>query len=118
MNDEDLATPEYLLHAPVERFRLAVPDAVAEVARVVVDNPGQFALVIAGTVVLTRAAANIVRPRTPLQAVALMVVLQAGLPVLAKTAMDRGWLRFRVRDADGKLVPLVPGKAEDAAAQA
>lgn len=102
----------------LEEFRQLAPIAACEFTQLVVDNPAQFALITAGSVVAMRAAVNIVRPRTPLQGLALMVVLQAGLPVLARTAMDRGWLRFRVRDADGNLVPLVPGKAENAASEA
>lgn len=108
--DEDLTAPEDELHAgPAERFRRTLPAAAAQVTQLVVDNPAQFALVIAGTVVTARAAFNIVRPRTPLEGLALMVVLQVGLPALATAAIDRGWLKFRVRDEDGNLIPLAPG---------
>jgi hypothetical protein len=110
---EDLITPEHLLHAsPLERFRLALPEAAGKAAQIVADNPGQFALLMAGTVVLTRVAARIVRPRTPLESVALMIVLQVGLPQLAMTAMARGWLKFRLRDDDGNLISFIPGEVE------
>lgn len=82
-------------------------------AQVVVDNPGQVAAVAAATIVLTRAAVNAVRPRTAVEGLALMLVLQLAVPKLAQLAVERGYLRFRVRDADGKLVPMVPGKVID-----
>jgi hypothetical protein len=96
----------------IEQLREQLPGTVAKVTQVVVDNPGQFALITAGTVVLYRAALNLVRPRTPLEAAALLVVLQIGLPKLAMAAVDRGWLTFRIRDADGRLIPLITGKVE------
>jgi hypothetical protein len=89
-----------------ESLRQELPGAVAAITRVVADNPGQFALIAAGTMVATRAAFNLVKPRTALEALALAVVLQVGLPVLATRAIERGWLKFRTRDADGCLVPL------------
>lgn len=90
----------------LEKYRREIPQGVKDVTQVVVDNPGQFALLLAGSVVIGRAAANIVRPRTALEALALMVVLQVGIPVLAAKAIGQGWIRLRVRDADGCLVPL------------
>ncbi|HUY44223.1 MAG TPA: hypothetical protein VMV92_00640 [Streptosporangiaceae bacterium] len=94
----------------IEKYRQSIPLAVKGMAQVMVDNPGQFALLAAGTIVATRAAANLVRPRTAVQALALGIVLQMGLPVLAMEAVKRGWVRIRVRDADGCLVPLAfPG---------
>lgn len=93
----------------IERFRESAPHVAAGVAQVIVDNPGQFALVAAGTVVITRAAFRLVHPRTPLEALALFVVLQVGLPHLAMLGIEKGWLTFKVRDAEGCLVPLLPG---------
>lgn len=90
----------------IERYRRAIPEAVAGLTEIVVDNPGQCTLLLAGSVVLSRAAFRIVQPRTALQGLALAVVLQVGIPALATQAMERGWLRLRVRDADGCLVPL------------
>jgi hypothetical protein len=100
----------------IERLQRELPEVAAKVVQAVVDNPAQFALLGAGTIVATRAAMNIMRPRSAFEALALMVVLQIGLPKLALMAVERGWITFRVRDIDGNLVPLVPGKAEDAAA--
>jgi hypothetical protein len=97
----------------LEQLRQGLPDAAAAVTQVIVDNPGQFALIAAGALVAMRAAANIIRPRTPLEALALMVVLQVALPPLAMHAVSRGWLKLKVRDADGCLVPLeIPARAE------
>lgn len=90
-----------------DQIRHELPFMVAKVVEVVVDNPAQMALILAGGVVIGRAAANIVRPRTPLQALALMVVLQVGTPLLMSEAVKRGWIKFRVRDENGDLVPLV-----------
>jgi len=90
----------------LEEYRRALPLAVGKMTELVVDNPGQFVILAAGTVVLTKTALNIVRPRTAVQALALAVVLQAGIPVLGMQAVRRGWLRFRVRDDHGCLVPL------------
>jgi hypothetical protein len=100
----------------IERIRQDLPETVGKIAQVVVDNPGQMALIAAATVVLTRAAANIVRPRTPLEGLALLVVLNIAMPKLAMMAAERGWLAFKTRDQDGKLIPLVFGKCEDAPA--
>jgi hypothetical protein len=94
-------------HGRAESFRQELPGAVAAITRVVADNPGQFALITAGAMVATRAAFSLVKPRTALEVLALAVVLQVGLPVLATTAVERGWLKFRTRDAAGCLVPLV-----------
>lgn len=94
----------------VEQLRVQVPVLAEKLTQLVVDNPAQFALLMAGGIVLGRAAANIVRPRTVLEALALMAVLQAGVPLLASQALERGWIRLRVRDEDGQLVPFIPGK--------
>jgi hypothetical protein len=116
--DEDLATPEHLLHgiSRIEQLRQGLPEAVGRMAQVVADNPGQFALILAGTVVASQVAFNLMKPRSVGQALALMIVLNVGLPKLAAAAIERGWITFRVRDADGNLVPLVIGKADAPAA--
>lgn len=91
----------------LEQLREDLPEAAANITQLVVDNPAQFALMTAGTIVIARAAFNIVRPRTLLEALALAVVLQIGLPQAALAAIDHGWLKFKVRDAHGCLVPMV-----------
>lgn len=96
----------------LEQLRDDLPDVAAGITQLVVDNPAQVALMTAGTVVIARAAFNIVRPRTVLEALALAVVLQIGLPRLASAALEHGWIKFKVRDAHGCLVPLVDDDAE------
>jgi len=88
------------------------PATAAEVTQVIIDNPFPMLAIGAGTVVAVRLAGNLVRPRTALEALALMAILQLTLPKLAHMAIDRGWLTFRVRDLEGRLVPVVHGKAE------
>lgn len=90
----------------IEQARQELPAAAAKFAQIVVDNPGQFVFVAAGALVIGRAAMNIVRPRTAAEALALMLVLQLGTPKLIELAIARGWLKFRVRDEEGHLVPL------------
>lgn len=110
--DEDLTTPEHLLHTgPAARLLQRLPGAVGGITQVIVDNPGQFALVTAASIVLTRAAVNLVRPRTAIEGLALLVLLQLLLPRLATAAVEHGWITFRIRTPDGRLVPLIIGKA-------
>lgn len=106
-----VAVPEPL-EGRIERLRGELPGVVGQVTQVLVDNPKAFLLIGAGTVVATRAAVNIVRPRTAMEALALFVLLQMGLPMLASQAMQRGWLQLRVRDDEGHLVPLEPRKPD------
>lgn len=87
-------------------LREAAPDAAAAVVRAVADNPGQMVLICAASMVAARAAGNLVRPRTGIQALALCVVLSAGMGKLTTVAIDRGWIDFRVRGADGEPVSL------------
>lgn len=87
----------------VEQARRRVPEAVREITQVVVDNPGQVAVIFAGTVVMTRVVANLMRPRGPLEFLALAITCQAAGTFLAAKAVDAGLLRFRVRGPDGEL---------------
>jgi hypothetical protein len=87
-------------------IRDAAPVAVGRVAEIVVDNPGQIAIIIAAAMVAAQAAGNIVRPRNLVQAAALALVLQAGMGKLTAAAIDRGWLNFRIRGDDGELISL------------
>jgi hypothetical protein len=89
----------------LEEFRRQVPGAVAQVAGFVADNPAQVALIVAGTIVLTTAARNIARPKTIVEVLALQTMLTAAAPLAVHTAIERGWLKFRVRDHHGCLVP-------------
>lgn len=93
----------------LQRFddaRQAAPAAAAAAVQVIVDNPAQFAVMTAATIVLARTAVRVMRPRSALELLALMVVLEVTLPRLAMAAIDRGWMTIRIRDVDGRLVPL------------
>jgi hypothetical protein len=99
--------------APVNRLQAArqeLPYAVQRFTQFAVDNPGQVALLLAGTVVLSAAATNIVKPKNVLEALALYVVLMGATPFITRQAVEHGWLgALKVRDADGNLVTLRPG---------
>ena len=92
----------------VEQVRRRVPEGVKTVVQVAVDNPGQVAVVFAGSMVMTRVVANLMRPRGPLELLALMITCQAAGTFLAAKAVDAGLLRFRVRGPDGEFLPA-PG---------
>lgn len=106
-DDESAAGLVYGAWMPlsVEQMRKRVPEAIRELAQVTVDNPGQIAVVFAGTVVMTRVVANLMRPRGPLEFLALAVTCQAAGTYLAAKAVDAGLLRFRLRGPDGELPP-------------
>lgn len=87
-------------------LREAAPDAAGQVVRAVADNPGQVVLICAASMVAARAAGNLVRPRTMTEALALCLVLSAGMGKLTTVALERGWINFRVRGADGELISL------------
>jgi hypothetical protein len=87
----------------VEQVRRRVPETVKTVVQVAVDNPGQVAVIFAGSVVMTRVVANLMRPRGPLEFLALVITCQAAGTYLAARAVDAGLLRFRVRGPDGEL---------------
>jgi hypothetical protein len=89
----------------VDSMRRAVPETVRDVVQVVVDNPGQVAVLFAGGVVMTRVMANLMRPRGPLELLALMITCQAAGAYLGSKAVDAGLLRFRLRGPDGELLP-------------
>jgi hypothetical protein len=91
-------------HGRLGEFRRELPGAVARITEFVVDNPGQVALIAAGTVVLAAAARNIARPKTITEVIALQVLLTAAMPLIAGQVVQRGWLTVRVRDASGALV--------------
>lgn len=96
---------------PLDEVRDALPVIAGRVTELIVDNPAQFGLMIAGSMVATRVAMNLVRPRNAAEALALMVVLNVGLPALGMHAIRKGWLKFKIRDENGCLVPLEPSDA-------
>jgi len=102
----------------LEVIRRTLPGVAADVTELVVDNPATFAVIAASSLVATRVAVRIVRPRNLLEALALVLVLELTLPRLALVAVDRGWLPpIRVRDASGRLVPLGELGGDDAPAK-
>lgn len=103
-----MTDPEVVSRA--ELARREIPFAVQRLAQFVVDNPLQVALIGAGALTAVAAARNIVKPRNLLEVVAMCLVLEAATPWACKQIVERGWLPFRVRDADGHLVTLQTGK--------
>lgn len=92
----------------VEQGRRTAPAMAAVLTEILVDNPAPFALVAAGGIVLGRAALSIVRPRNMLEALAVLAVVEFATPVLIRKAIDAGYLRFRIRNELGELVPFIP----------
>lgn len=88
--------------------RRAVPEVVRQVAQVVMDNPGQCALLIAAALTAAAAARNLVRPRTLAEAIALFVVLDAGCSYGAAKLIEHQVITFRIRGPGGELVPWRP----------
>jgi hypothetical protein len=107
MCDGDLS---HGLSGRAEVARREIPGAVAKLTQFVVDNPAQVLLLAAGTVVVMAAARNVVKPKGLVEALALQMVLSAAAPLAAKVIVERGWLTFSVRDADGRLVTAATKK--------
>ena len=95
----------------LEQVRRRVPVIAGQVAQIIIDNPGQCAVVAAGAIVLTRAMTNLVQPRTPLQAIAVLITCQMAGTWLAARAVESGVLQFRLRGPDGELLPALPADA-------
>lgn len=98
----------------VESIRKVLPEKVKEAAQIVIDNPSQFALVASGSFVFSRIMMNLVKPKNLPEALAVMLVCQAGGSYLAMKAVENGVIKFKVRDAHGCLVPYEIGGAQDA----
>lgn len=98
----------------LDRTVQKLPGTAAALTQVVIDNPGQFALITAGTIVAARAAFNIVQPRGPLEVLALFGLLQFALPQLVMAAAEKGLITFYVRDREGCKIPLTFGEPSDA----
>ena len=110
-----MGKPETLVYGAwmplsVEQARRRVPEAVKDVVQVAVDNPGQIAVVVAGSVVMTRVMANLMKPRGPLEFLALMLTCQVAGTYLAAKTVDAGLLRLRLRGDDGEFLPPLPGR--------
>lgn len=117
MPDEDITTPEHLLHAGRGRQLLAaLPGAAKLLTEFAVDNPGQCAVMMAGTVVATRLIVRAVRPSTPLEALATIVVANVAIPYVLTELVRRDVVSFRVRGPDGSYVQLRDMLARDSGA--
>lgn len=81
----------------------ALPEAARMATEIVVDNPVSCALLASTVILAPRVALRLVRPRTPLEALALAVVLQFGLTYGLGKAVTSGLLPIRVRDHHGCL---------------
>lgn len=97
----------------IEQAREQLPEMIGAAARIVADNPKEFGVVIAGSVVLARVMVNLVRPRNLFQAVCTMAICDLIAVAAVGEAAKRGYLRFQVRDADGALIPWKPAVPGD-----
>ena len=103
------------------RLREDLPDGMKYVTQFVLDNPVGVGVTVAGTLVISRIGFNLVKPRTAVQGVALLVVLQFVAPWLLRQAVERGVISFRLRDGEGGFVSareLISSLREDASAAA
>ena len=86
------------------QLREELPGAAKVMTQFVVDNPVGVSVTVAGTLVVSRIAVNLVKPRSALQASALLVVLYALTPWLLRQAVERGVISFKLRDGEGGFV--------------
>lgn len=91
-----------------------LPDTAHDFTQFVLDNPGQSLVMVSGSIILTRALANLVRPRNPIEALALLVVIETLAIFGATEIIKHGPIPFYVRDENGKRIKLVAGKVTDA----
>ena len=116
----------YGIHAGCGRSQLAqlreeLPDGMKYVTQFVLDNPVGVGVTVAGTLVVSRIGFNLVKPRSAVQGVALLVVLNMLTPWLLKQAIERGVISFRLRDGEGGFVStreLISSLREDTGAAA
>lgn len=80
------------------RLRESLPVAIGRAAELVVDNPGQAALIFAAGITFAAAARNIVRPRTALEALSLALVVEVVTFYGTARAVEAGWIPIKVRD--------------------
>lgn len=92
----------------------ALPNAARLLTEFAVDNPGQVTMIMASTVVATRLIIRAVRPSTPLEVLATVVVTNVALPYLAAELIRRDVISFRIRDGNGGYVQLRDVLARDA----
>lgn len=90
----------------LEAARKRAPEVAGGLVGLVVDNPAQFAMITAGSYVVTRMMARAVRPYGP---VGVLMTAAASYGVcwwLLGEAQRRGVLEFRVRAPNGELVTV------------
>lgn len=99
-------------------LRRELPGAVSKAAEIVVDNPMSTALALSGAIVGARVLDRLIKPQTPLMALAGGLVTYAVLGYCMREAIDRGIVDFRLRDGNGGYRKLSdmgsPGSAQDA----
>lgn len=93
----------------------ALPVAAHDFTQFVVDNPAQSVALVSGSIVLTRVLVNLVRPRNPIEALALLVVIEALSVAGVVTIVKKGWMPFKIRDDDGNPVTVLAGKVQNEA---
>lgn len=89
----------------------AVRELAPKMAELVVDNPWQMALLLSGDYVIGRAVVNIVKPRGVLGILACAIVAGAITGAGSAALVGSGLLPMRMRDKDGRLVPIFPAGA-------
>lgn len=99
-----------------------LPELARGVTQLAVDNPTSLALLLSGAYLSGKVAAQIVRPRGPLECLALVLVVNAAVAYGAGRLVRSGVVPIRVR-IDGELVELgrlgrCPEGPEDAGARA
>jgi hypothetical protein len=92
----------------LDELRERVPGAAHLAAEIVVDNPVQCAVLASAVVLVPRVAVRLVRPRTFGEALALFVLLQAGLTYGLGKAVTSGLVPLYLRN-DGCRIPLHGG---------
>jgi hypothetical protein len=83
--------------------RAAAPEAARRMVQLAADNPAQMAVLVSGAYVAGGIAGRLFRPRGPLEAAALLIVLNAGIVWGLPKLLSSGVIRLRVRDAHGCL---------------
>jgi hypothetical protein len=94
------------LPSRIEEVREQLPETIGAMVRFVTDNPRQCAVTLGGMIVLDKILINLVRPRTAIEALAVMAVAPLLSAAVMKKAMDSGIIDFQVRDCHGCLVSL------------
>ena len=88
-----------LLGEEVPSPRTVLPEVAKRLTEVVVDNPMTMGLVFASSFLLPRVAVRLVRPRTPLEGLALLFLLSAGTGyAVTKLTGPGGLMELKLRD--------------------